>query len=270
MTLNLLLHTPTNLILLSLAVSDFFVGLLWLFQMMIIDGCWLLGDLMCILYFAFDYIITSTSVRTMVLISVDRYVAICDPLHYSTKVTPRRIGVCVSLCWISSVFYRSVLITDDLKQPGRYNLCAGQCVVAITFIDQISNLIVTFFIPITVIVVLYLRVFVVAVSQARAMRSHIMLVSHQRSVSVTAKKSEMKAAGTLGLVIVVFLLCMFPYFNIALRDQSTLLSASSAGFTIYLAHFNSCLNPMIYAFFYPWFRKSFRLIVTLKILKPGS
>ena len=99
------LHTPTNLLLLSLAVSDFFVGLLMFFQIMLIDGCWLLGDLMCTLYYVLDLFITSASVGTMVFISVDRYVAICHPLHYSTKITVRGVALGTCLCWVCSALY---------------------------------------------------------------------------------------------------------------------------------------------------------------------
>ncbi|XP_049449470.1 trace amine-associated receptor 13c-like [Epinephelus fuscoguttatus] len=264
------LHTPTNLLLLSLAVSDFFVGLLMFFQIILIDGCWLLGDLMCILYYALDYIITSASIGTMVLISVDRYVAICDPLQYSTKVTQKRVQVCVCLCWMCSAFCHSLLLMDNLEQPGRYNSCSGECVVVINYIAGIADLFLSFIGPVTVIIVLYMRVFVVAVSQARAMRFHIAAVTLHQSVKVTVNKSELKAARTLGVVIVVFLICVCPYFCVALSGQDTLLNASSAAFVICLFYFNSCLNPVIYAFFYPWFRNSIKLIVTLKILQPGS
>ena len=264
------LHTPTNLLLLSLAFSDFFVGFLMLFQILLIDGCWLLGDLMCVLYQYLSYVITSASVGNMVLISVDRYVAICYPLHYSTKVTLKRVQICVCVCWIYPLFFLSVQMKDNLTQPGRYNTCVGECVIIANFVEQVIDLILTFIIPITVIVVLYMRVFVVAVSQARAMRSHIASVTLQRSVKGTVKKSEMKAARTLGVVVVVFLLCLSPFFCVVLTAQHTLLSASSAAFVICLFYFNSCLNPIIYAFFYPWFRKSIRLIVTLKVLKAGS
>ncbi|XP_026232552.1 trace amine-associated receptor 13c-like [Anabas testudineus] len=264
------LHTPTNLLLLSLAVSDFFVGFIILFQIMLIDGCWFLSDLMCILYLVLDYVGICTSIGIMVLISIDRYVAICYPLHYSTKVTPKRVQVCVSVCWICSVLYVSTVMKDDLNQPGRYNSCVGECVIISKIIYQVTDLIFIFVLPITIILVLYMRVFVVAVSQARAMRSHIMLVSHQRSVSVTAKKSEMKAAGTLGVVIVVFLLCYCPYYCVTVTGQDALFNLSSAAVLFCLYYFNSCLNPLIYAFFYPWFRKSIRLIVTLQILEPGS
>ncbi|XP_049905434.1 trace amine-associated receptor 13c-like [Epinephelus moara] len=264
------IHTPTNLLLLSLAVSDFFVGLLMFFQIMLIDGCWLLGDLMCILYYALDYIITSASIGTMVLISVDRYVAICDPLHYSTKVTQKRVQVCVCLCWMCSAFCHSLLLMDNLEQPGRFNSCCGECVVVINYIAGIADLFLSFIGPVTVIIVLYMRVFVVAVSQARAMRFHIAAVTLHQSAKVTVNKSELKAARTLGVVIVVFLICVCPYFCVALSGQDTLLNASSAAFVICLFYFNSCLNPVIYAFFYPWFRNSIKLIVTLKILQPDS
>ncbi|XP_037646446.1 trace amine-associated receptor 13c-like [Sebastes umbrosus] len=262
------LQTPTNLLLLSLAVSDFFVGLLMSFQIVLIDGCWFLGDLMCILYNIIDYIITSASIGNMVLISVDRYVAICDPLHYPTKVTQQTVTIGVCLCWICSAFCNTLMLKDNLEQPGRYNSCSGECVVVIDYIAGLADLFLSFIGPVTVIIVLYMRVFVVAVTQARAMRSHIAAVTLQYSVSLPAKKSEMKAARTLGVVIVVFLLCLCPYFCVALTD--TLLNASSAASVICLFYFNSCLNPVIYAFFYPWFRKSIKLIVTLKILQPGS
>ncbi|XP_074514424.1 trace amine-associated receptor 13c-like [Sebastes fasciatus] len=264
------LQTPTNLLLLSLAVSDFFVGFLVSFQIVLIDGCWFLGDLMCILYYFLDYIITSASVGTMVLISVDRYVAICDPLHYPTKVTQKTVTMCVCLCWIFSVFSNILILKDNLEQPGRYNSCSGECVFVINYIAGLVDLFLAFIGPVTVIIVLYMRVFVVAVTQARAMRSHIAAVTLQCSVRVTAKKSEMKAARTLGVVVVVFLICLCPYYCVTLTGQDTLLNVSSAAFVIYLFYFNSCLNPMIYAFFYPWFRRSIKLIVTLKILQPGS
>ncbi|XP_026151745.1 trace amine-associated receptor 13c-like [Mastacembelus armatus] len=264
------LKTPTNLLILSLAVSDFFVGTLMLFQIMLIEGCWYIGDLMCTLYQYLDYIISSVSVGNMVLICIDRYVAICDPMHYSIKVTQKRIQVCICLCWSCSVIFQSLILKDVLEQPGRYNSCFGECVFVINYIAGIADLIFSFILPIAVILVLYMRVFVVAVSQARAMRSHITTVTVQGSVKVTAKKSEIKAARTLGVVVVVFLLCLCPYYCVALTGQDNFMNASSAASVLCLYSFHSCLNPVIYASFYPWFRKSIKNILTLKILQPDS
>ncbi|KAM3607141.1 uncharacterized protein V6R79_002243 [Siganus canaliculatus] len=264
------LHTPTNLLLLSLASSDLLVGLLLMpVEIIYIESCWFLGDILCTMYYVIDYVITSASVANMVLISVDRYVAICDPLQYSTRVTKRKAQVCISLCWICSVFYRILILHDHLEKPGKSNSCLGECVVVISYIAGVIDLVFSFIIPIAIIVVLYARVFVVAVSQARAIRSQV-AVAVQRPSRITAKKTEMKAARTLGIVIIVFLVCFCPYYYPALAGEDTSIDASSADFEIWLAHFNSCLNPVIYAFFYPWFRKSIRLILSLQILKPGS
>ncbi|XP_038577351.1 trace amine-associated receptor 13c-like [Micropterus salmoides] len=263
------LHTPTNLFLLSLAVSDFFVGLLMFFQIMLIDGCWYLGTFMCMLYVYLGYIITSTSVGNMVLICADRYVAICHPLHYSTKVTQKRVQVCVSLCWICSIIFQILVLKDNFEQPGSAISCTGECVAVTNYIAELADMVFSFAGPVIVIIVLYIRVFVVAVSQARAMRSHTVAVTLQGSVKVNVKKSEIKAARTLGVVVVVFLICLCPFYIVVLTAQDAIINASLS-FVLRLLYFNSCLNPIIYAFFYPWFRKCLKLIVTLEILRPDS
>ncbi|XP_037646263.1 trace amine-associated receptor 13c-like [Sebastes umbrosus] len=265
------LHSPTNLLLLSLAVSDLLVGLLLMpMQILLIGGCWFLGSLICGLFYYASFILTSASVGNMVLISVDRHVAICDPLCYPTKVTQRRVKICVCLCWACSVFYNGVILMDFLKHPDRYNSCYGECVVVINSITGAVDVMLTFVGPITVIIVLYMRVFVVAVTQARAMRSHIAAITVQGVISVTAKKSERKAARTLGVVVVVFLICFCPYFYPSLVGQDMSTSVTFSIFGVWLLYCNSCLNPVVYAFFYPWFRRSIKLIVTLQILKPDS
>ncbi|XP_068602503.1 trace amine-associated receptor 13c-like [Brachionichthys hirsutus] len=264
------LHTSTNLLLLSLGVSDFCVGLLIVFQIAHIDGCWFWEDIVCVVYSVLGHVTTSASIETMVLISIDRYVAICHPLHYSTKVTIKRINVCICLCWMFSVLVHCLILKNNLEKPGRFNSCVGQCVIILDYASGLADTILSFIIPVTVIVVLYMRVFVVAVSQARAMRSHVTSVTIKRSVKVTAKKSELKAAITLGVVVVVFLICVCPFFCVLLSGQDAIVDPSSSAFILTLFYFNSCLNPLIYALFYPWFRKSIKLIVTLKILEADS
>ncbi|XP_028993585.1 trace amine-associated receptor 13c-like [Betta splendens] len=263
------LHTPTNLLLLSLAVSDFLVGLLLMpIRIILIESCWVWGNVLCGVFQYVSYIITSSSVGNMVLISVDRYVAIHDPLTYSTKVTHERVRVCVCVCWACSVSYNGSILHDFLMHPDAYNSCYGECVNVINVIAGAVDVLLTFIGPITVIIVLYMRVFVVAVSQARAMRSQI--VSLQGSICVVSQKSERKAAKTLGVVVVVFLVCFCPYFYPSLAGEYTSTTAAFSVFGVWLLYCNSCMNPVIYAYFYPWFRKSIRLIVTLQILKPGS
>ncbi|XP_039636911.1 trace amine-associated receptor 13c-like [Perca fluviatilis] len=264
------LHTPTNILLLSLAVSDLLVGLVLMpGEILRKTSCWFLGDFLCFLYNYFSSIITASSIGDMVLISVDRYVAICDPLHYTTRITVNRVKLCVCLCWLYSISYSFLYVKDVLTQPGRYNSCHGECVLVIDYVVKAVDLVLSFVVPFTVIIALYLRIFAVAVSQARAMRSHITAVKLQLSVTPKAKKSELKAARTLGVLVVVFLICFFPYYTVSLAGDNW-VNASSASYVLFMFYSNSCLNPVIYAFFYPWFRKAVKVIVTLQILQPGS
>ncbi|XP_032422983.1 trace amine-associated receptor 1-like [Xiphophorus hellerii] len=176
-------------------------------------SCWLLGDVMCLLYIHIVSMISCASVGNIVLISLDRYVAICYPLHYHRRITVTRIRLCI----------------------------------------------------IMVIIVLYTRVFVVAIFQARAIRSSVTAVSLQRSTTVG--KSELKAARTLGILVVVFLICFCPFHCAALGGD---VSFNTSVAVLCLSCISSCLNPLIYAMFYPWFRKSIKHIVTLKIFQSGS
>uniref|UniRef100_A0A4W6FQT1 G-protein coupled receptors family 1 profile domain-containing protein n=1 Tax=Lates calcarifer TaxID=8187 RepID=A0A4W6FQT1_LATCA len=265
------LHTTTNLLLLSLAVADFLVGLLQMpTDILLFQGCWMLGDFICALNYFLGFLIVSVSVGSMVLISIDRYMAICDPMFYTTKVTLKKVQICIWMCWIFSAVHSTWILRDFLQQPDRYNSCYGECVVIINYVEGAADLVLTFLGPILVITLLYLRVFMVAVSQARAMRSHVTDVTLQRSETVKAKKSEMKAARTLGIVIVVFILCSCPYYCFTVETENSSIGATSAAIQLWLLYFNSCLNPVIYVFFYPWFRKAIKQIVTLQILQPGS
>ncbi|XP_030614666.1 trace amine-associated receptor 13c-like [Archocentrus centrarchus] len=264
------LHTPTNILLLSLAVTDFLVGFLSMpGDILRNTACWFSSQLTCSLYNYLSFFFPSVSVGNMVLISVDRYVAICDPLHYPTRITDRRVKLCVCLCWLCSVFYCYLIVGNNLIQPGVHNSCYGECIIFLDFIAGVVDLALSFIVPVTVIVVLYMRVFVVAVSQARAMRSHVTAVTLQLSVSRTPKKSELKAARTLGVLVLVFLICFCPYYCVSLLGEE-LLNSVSASIVFYLFDFHSFLNPLIYAMFYPWFRKAVKLIVTLQVLQPGS
>ncbi|XP_029308105.1 trace amine-associated receptor 13c-like [Cottoperca gobio] len=264
------LHTPTNSLLLSLAASDLVVGLL----VMPIEGlrhietCWLLGRFMCALTPYVSYSLLSASVGNMVLISIDRYLSICEPLLYSSKVTLSRAKISICLCWACSILYNGCILMGHLRWPDRFSSCHGECVVVISHISGTLDLFFSFVGPCTVMVVLYMRVFVVAISQVRVIR--LQTIAAAVNADSTAKRSERKAARTLGIVIAVFLMCFCPYYYPSLAGENTSTSLSYYALLSWIMLMNSCVNPLIYALFYPWFRNAIKLIFTLRILQPSS
>ncbi|XP_068165798.1 trace amine-associated receptor 13c-like [Antennarius striatus] len=263
------LHTPTNILLLSLAVSDLVVGALAMpiEGLRYVETCWLLGRLMCAVTPYVSYCLLSASVGNMVLISVDRYLAICDPLLYGTKVTLNRVKILICLCWACSLVYNGCILIGHLEQPGRFSSCHGECVVVISHVSGMLDLFVTFIGPSTVMVVLYLRVFGVAVSQMRVIRRQIAATA---ASAPPPRKSERKAAVTLGIVVTVFLMCFCPYYFPTIVGIDTSNSLSYFAVLSWIMLLNSCMNPLIYAMFYSWFRKAIKLIITLRILQPHS
>ncbi|XP_076010507.1 trace amine-associated receptor 13c-like [Genypterus blacodes] len=259
------LHTSTNFLLLSLAVSDLLVGFLVMpFQIFSLHSCWSKSAITCNVFIYLGFVLTCASVGTMVLISLDRYVAICNPLRYSYIITPSRAQMCVCMCWCLSVFYNIGILKDQLLQAQLSN---NECVIVISYIAGSVDIILAFICPVTVMIVLYVRVFVVAVAQARIMRFQITVVK-LNTVVATVKKSEIKAARTLSVLLVVFLICLSPYYLLSLGGQDTTTNAASVETWLFCC--NSTMNPLIYSFFYPWFRKAVKLIVSLHILQPGS
>ncbi|KAF6725983.1 Trace amine-associated receptor 7e [Oryzias melastigma] len=254
------LHTPTNALLLSLAVSDLVVGL----TVMPIEGlryletCWLLGRLMCALAPFLSYCLISGSLGHMVLISVDRYLAICQPLLYPSRVTLSRVVFLICLCWGCSALYNGCILMGHLRRPHLFRSCHGECVVVISRISGSVDLLFSLVGPCSVMLVLYARVFVAAVSQV------------SRSPAPIVKGSEWKAARTLGIVIAVFLMCFCPYYYPSFVGEDTTTNLSYFAVLSWIMQLNSCINPLIYALFYPWFRKAVRLIFTLRILQPHS
>ncbi|CAF96106.1 unnamed protein product, partial [Tetraodon nigroviridis] len=254
------LQTTTNLILLSMAVSDLLVGLAVMPLIIVtLDSCQGTSTFECYLYQLLGLILTSASVGNMVLISVDRYVAICYPLRYSS-IKPNRVKLCVSLCWICSVIYSFILMKDSLSLIDFSVTCYKKCILFINFILVIVDVVITFYVPLTVIIVLYSRVFVVAVTQARAMRAQVSTISSQ---SVSAMKSEMRAARTLGIIVLFFLMSFLPYYISYLTGHST--DTESVANQLILFCCNSTINPIIYAFFYPWFRNNVKVIISGKV-----
>ncbi|XP_039605629.1 trace amine-associated receptor 1-like [Polypterus senegalus] len=269
------LHTPTNFLTLSLAAVDFLLGVLIMPPSMIrtVESCWYFGDFFCKFHTSTDIMLCSNAILHLFFISVDRYYAVCCPLRYNSRITLALISKIIFISWfLSFMFGFSILfLRTNIKGIENFYEQAIFCIGSCTFIqNQVSGLVATllsFYIPGFIMVVIYLKIFIVAKRQVRSLKK----VAEDRK-KTAVRKRETKAAKTLSIVVGVFLTCWLPFFLSSSIDLYMNYSTPAlvAEILIWFAYLNSTFNPLIYAFFYTWFRKAVRVIILGELFKSNS
>ncbi|XP_036438658.1 trace amine-associated receptor 4-like [Colossoma macropomum] len=262
------LHSPTNFIILSLAWVDCLLGCLVMPFSMVrwVEGCWFLGELFCQIHSSLDMTLSIASILHLCLVSIDRYVAICDPLSYRMKVTNANVAVCIAVIWLFSCVFSFGIVFSKVNIMGldehMLNSCVGNCALIFNKEWGVIAPLLNFYIPGTIMSCLYLKIFHVARRQAKVIsdRTAVMTSGEKSQVS---EQRERKAAKTLGIVMGVFLLCWLPFFLTTVIDPflgfSTPIDVFDA--LVWFGYFNSMFNPLIYGFFYPRFQKAFKIII---------
>ncbi|XP_073673243.1 trace amine-associated receptor 13c-like [Garra rufa] len=258
------LHTPANILILSLAVSDLLVGVfvMPLHLSWVIESCWISGPIMCSALKIVNFQATSVSVHTVALIAVDRFLALSSPFVYSEKISPTVICIATLFNWLFSLFYNFTLLFVN----GNFTdvTCPGICIAIIDGVSSFIDLIIVFLMPCTLIIILYTHVFVIA-------KKHVTAIRALQVKNRVSDKSERKAAILLGILVFVFLLCLLPYYICSLvipYSDDDLFNVRDV--TVMVFFLNSTINPIIYALFYPWFQKSLKLIFTFKVFNKNS
>ncbi|KAF3692553.1 Trace amine-associated receptor 13c [Channa argus] len=272
------LHNPTNVFVLSLAVVDLLVGAVVMpfSTIRTINGCWFFGEDFCRLHSSFDVFLTTLSIFHLICIAVDREQAICRPMQYSRNITMSVAWIMVCASWTIAALYSYGLLYSQANVSGLedYMLsinCLGSCNVVFNRLWGTLDSVICFFFPCTVMVCLYTKIFSVAKEHVRKIGDGSSFSNH-RGRRGLIKQSEHKAAKTLGIVLGAFIFCWMPFFVDSIIDAYTGFITPAAIFDafVWLGYFNSTLNPIIYALFYPWFKKCFYSIVTLKIFNSDS
>uniref|UniRef100_A0A673LJZ5 Delta-type opioid receptor-like n=1 Tax=Sinocyclocheilus rhinocerous TaxID=307959 RepID=A0A673LJZ5_9TELE len=97
------LKTATNIYIFNLALADALATSTLPFQSTkYLMNTWPFGELLCKIVIAIDYYNMFTSIFTLTMMSVDRYIAVCHPvraLEFRTPINAKIINVCI---WILS------------------------------------------------------------------------------------------------------------------------------------------------------------------------
>ncbi|XP_078502951.1 5-hydroxytryptamine receptor 1E [Lissotriton helveticus] len=169
------LHQPANYLICSLAVTDFLVALLVmpLSISYIVMDTWALGYIICEIWLSIDMTCCTCSILHLCVIALDRYWAITDAIEYARKRTPKRAGFMILTVWAISIF----ISMPPFFWRNHYNTSIpSECVIKHDHVVYtIYSTFGAFYIPLTLILIVYYRIYHAAKSlyQKRGSSRHL-------------------------------------------------------------------------------------------------
>ncbi|XP_043086883.1 somatostatin receptor type 2 [Puntigrus tetrazona] len=248
------MSSATTVYIFNLALADglFMVGLPFIAIQNFQDQ-WIFGDAVCKLVMVLDGINQFTSVFCLTVMSVDRYMALVDPLRFARWRTPKRAKIIAALMWFISLF---PVIPMAIHFSANYGLCTVDPHIAsdawwLAFLSY--TFVLGFALPFTVMIVFYTALLV-------TLRS-----SRQQMSSVESHRFEKQVTKMVVAVVSVFGICWLPFyvFNFCSLQQIDLVLDFTRGFefVVLLSYSWSCANPILYACLSETFRRHFHALL---------
>jgi hypothetical protein len=206
------------------------------------------------IYGTVDVTLTTASILSITCISVDRYIAIMDPLRYSTRMRPKVAAVMIMSTWgVSLLNAQAPQAVNLLMGFGYTDAFENCCSSNRQYLAMIVTESLVFFVACAGMLVVYAMIFhEVRKTQAAQISAH----------DATRRTTSLKAAKTLGLVTGMFLLCWLPdhiLYIVSFPIKS--VPQEAFAYVAWLAYLNSALNPVIYAVNNREFRRAFKAIL---------
>uniref|UniRef100_A0A8C8CDN1 G-protein coupled receptors family 1 profile domain-containing protein n=1 Tax=Oncorhynchus tshawytscha TaxID=74940 RepID=A0A8C8CDN1_ONCTS len=251
------MKTATNIYIFNLALADALATSTLPFQSAkYLMNTWPFGEFLCKVILAIDYYNMFTSIFTLTMMSVDRYIAVCHPvraLDFRTPAKAKMINVCI---WIlSSAIGVPIMVMAVTKVTDKGNTgCMLQFPQPDWYWDTVTKICVfifAFVVPTLVITICYGLM--------------ILRLKNVRVLSGSKEKNRnMRRITHMVLVVVaVFIICWTPiHIFIILRTMVQINSTNpyviaSWHLCIALGYMNSSLNPLLYAFLDANFKRCF-------------
>ena len=270
--------TATSYLVGNLALADLLVCLIfypiWIIEFILtilnIDSD---QDLFCKLSRSTIWSLLFASVATLLAITVDRYLYIVKPLKYPLIVTKRRVFLAISGIWLTTC----CLFVLSLVQLRMFDFRLRNLCYINDYIHRSIDIFVGY-LPLTLILILNIRILIVAEKQRKRILAEtavpaITTSDGQPGNKILAKHGffhAVKAVKTFSIVVAVLAFCVLTptVLGLVLR-YSCSPSCRHMWYVVFhyeLYGINSIVNAFIYGMRHIKYRKAYRHIV-LKILR---
>ena len=253
-----------NSFIVSLAVTDLLLAVI-VIPLFVVDELEhvVLGDILCAVHGNFDIMLSTVSILNITCISIDRYIAITDPLHYSTRMTRKVAGSLISCTWLVPGILFTLYYFLGIPFAHMEN---KKCSVILFGMMHLIFLVWTWFVPTLMMLVAYGVIFRVA-RKHEAQVTELRQISHNlNNAQPVSQQRSHKAAKTLGLITGVFMICWMPSYASAILvniSPHRVVQTPGAVWHIVeiLSYASSMINPVIYAVFNQSFQKAFKKLL---------
>ncbi|XP_048507903.1 tyramine/octopamine receptor-like isoform X2 [Athalia rosae] len=197
------LRSVTNCFVSSLAAADLLVGLAVMPPAILLQlngGSWELGEILCDSWVSLDVLLCTASILSLCAISIDRYLAVTQPLVYSRRRRSKRLaGSMIIVVWILAGSIASLPMLGCF--PNAQNTNEKICTYNMDTSYVIFSAMGSFFLPMLVMLYVYARISCVIARRHRNLETNNseplnrkIVGQRERSRSVRSKRSESSAA----------------------------------------------------------------------------
>ncbi|XP_041695927.2 5-hydroxytryptamine receptor 2B-like [Coregonus clupeaformis] len=199
------LQNATNYFLMSLAVADLLVGLLVMpiaLITVLYNSGWPLPEFLCPIWLFLDVLFSTASIMHLCAISLDRYIAIKKPIQHSQYKSRSKAMAKIAVVWLISI---GIAIPIPIKGLRNYhlpnNVTFNSNHTCLLKPDSFREFIMfgsmtAFFIPLTIMMVIYLLTIQVLRKKAFLLRSKVTQRFTRPTVSTVFQREQSMASPT--------------------------------------------------------------------------